>query len=183
MHFFTACVLLGSFLKANNGNRTLNISHCRRISDFVLYAQLETEGTRKMRLYFCSSTDQSSVSEILLYVRRVTQWRYLGLNLGLYPDTLEKIDEHRRGKVDNIMIDVITYWIQGIDGVEKRGGATIKNLVSALQNMDENVIAKNIITAFKEHRQNHDQEEDGFVIVTSPEENEDCETSSEVVTN
>ena len=68
----------------------------------------------------------------------LTQWKILGLKLGLSFPTLEKIECDKQG-VDNRKMAMLHMWLE-------KGGATRRSLVSALSRMGENRLADRVLT-------------------------------------
>ena len=89
----------------------------------------------------CLYTDHSHFPEILNLLKHVVKWKPLGVHLGLYYDTLEKVEKKRRGDVDESMMDIIHCWLEEKDGVREKGGATKKGLVVALKEIGEVALA------------------------------------------
>ena len=76
---------------------------------------------------------------------RLTDWKSLGLYLGLHISTLDEIqadepDTHHR------KMAMLHLWLSLTDGVKDNGGATKAALVEALRKADENALADTIET-------------------------------------
>ena len=70
----------------------------------------------------------------------------MGLYLGLYERTLKAIKEDYKGRSKNCLIECISSWLKGEDGVgeTRGGGSTWISLVAALDAMGARKVAKNI---------------------------------------
>ena len=75
-----------------------------------------------------------------------SDWYQLGLYLGLYQPTLKAIEEESRGKLKKCLMECLSSWLKGEDGVReiKRGGSNWISLVAALDAMGEREVANNI---------------------------------------
>ncbi|XP_019858730.1 PREDICTED: uncharacterized protein LOC109586961 isoform X1 [Amphimedon queenslandica] len=75
-----------------------------------------------------------------------TDWYHLGLYLGLYERTLKAIEEDNRGRSKKCLIECISCWLKGKDGVRETrgGGSNWISLVAALDAMGARKVAKNI---------------------------------------
>uniref|UniRef100_A0A1X7TN07 G domain-containing protein n=1 Tax=Amphimedon queenslandica TaxID=400682 RepID=A0A1X7TN07_AMPQE len=75
-----------------------------------------------------------------------TDWYQLGLYLGLYERTLKAIEDECRGKLKKCLIECISCWLKGKDGVRETrgGGSNWISLVAALDAMGETEVANNI---------------------------------------
>ena len=73
-------------------------------------------------------------------------WKLLGLYLGLYQPTLKAIEVNCRGQVWECLIDCLSSWLKGEDGVRETrgGGSTWISLVAALDAMGEREVADDI---------------------------------------
>ena len=68
-----------------------------------------------------------------------TDWYQLGLYLGLYERTLKAIEEECRGKLKKCLMECLSSWLKGEDGVRETrgGGSNWISLVAALDAMGE----------------------------------------------
>ena len=75
-----------------------------------------------------------------------TKWKFLGLYLGLYERTLKAIEANCKGQVWDCLMECISSWLKGEDGVRetRRGGSNWISLVAALDAMGEKEVANNI---------------------------------------
>ena len=71
------------------------------------------------------------------------KWKDIGLQLGLFPATLEAIDKSYDRRTDRCLYSVLTKWLQRRDDVWKKGGVTWNVLIQALKSVgaDEIVLA------------------------------------------
>ena len=82
-----------------------------------------------------------------------TDWYQLGLYLGLYQPTLKAIEEESRGKLKKCLMECISSWLKGEDGVRETrgGGSNWISLVAALDAMGEREVANNIRIKYNLH--------------------------------
>ena len=82
-----------------------------------------------------------------------TDWYQLGLYLGLYERTLKAIEEESRGKLKKCLMECISSWLKGEDGVgeTRGGGSNWISLVAALDAMGEREVANNIRIKYNLH--------------------------------
>uniref|UniRef100_A0A1X7TPL0 Death domain-containing protein n=1 Tax=Amphimedon queenslandica TaxID=400682 RepID=A0A1X7TPL0_AMPQE len=75
-----------------------------------------------------------------------TDWKFLGLYLGLYERTIKAIEVNCRGQVKDCLMECISSWLKGEDGVRETrgGGSNWISLVAALDAMGEREVADNI---------------------------------------
>ena len=75
-----------------------------------------------------------------------TKWKFLGLYLGLYERTLKAIEANCKGQVWDCLMECISSWLKGEDGVRETrgGGSNWISLVAALDAMGEREVANNI---------------------------------------
>ena len=96
---------------------------------------------------FCISF--SDPNESLVIVLReldvLTDWKRLGLELGLNSYTLTEIQTNEPD-TSHCKMAMLHYWLSLRDGVKGRGGATKATLVKALYTMKENSLAHRIET-------------------------------------
>ena len=69
-----------------------------------------------------------------------TKWYILGLNLGLFKNTLDVINMNRHD-VSHCLIECLSQWLRRADKVDSRGGATWDSLSDALRSIGENAAA------------------------------------------
>ena len=94
-----------------------------------------------MYLNFIANDDLLDVLDV---VHDLTDWKRLGLALGLHYPTLTSIENYRRGMVDECMMDMLSAWLQQQDGVCQKGVPSWAGLKAALTRMGKNMIADRI---------------------------------------
>ena len=83
--------------------------------------------------------------DVLEIVQGVSDWKRLGLTLGLlYHPTLTDIETYRRGKPIECKIDMFSSWLQQHDNVLQKGIPSWSMLKAALKAIGENEIADRI---------------------------------------
>ena len=86
--------------------------------------------------------------DVLEVVESISDWKRLGLNLGLsYQPTLTDIETHRQGRPGECKIDMFSAWLQQKDNVSQKGVPSWGILRAALQKMGENEIADRLMTS------------------------------------
>ena len=65
-------------------------------------------------------------------VKEIIDWRELGLGLGIHYDTLEKIDEEQRGRVERCKRETLAAWLKGEDSAKKQTWSTLVNAVKKI---------------------------------------------------
>ncbi|XP_019856048.1 PREDICTED: uncharacterized protein LOC109584675 isoform X1 [Amphimedon queenslandica] len=88
-------------------------------------------------------TDLDDVIEELQSID-YTEWKDLGLILGLYHNTLGTIEEKCRGNPRKCLTECMAAWLKGEDKVMERRGPSWSSLVTALLIIGENFLALNI---------------------------------------
>ena len=73
-----------------------------------------------------------------------SEWNNLGIELGLYPNTLNNIKTNNPGDVSSCLTDMLLKWLQRFDGVLDNGGSTWASLVNALENIGQRAVAEHI---------------------------------------
>ena len=68
-------------------------------------------------------------------------WVTLGLFLGLHKPTLDEIEQKQRG---NTKMDMLAKWLEKADKVESKGGPTWRQLISALEKINNKALADKI---------------------------------------
>ena len=82
-------------------------------------------------------TDVLSVRNLFSELEPVTRWFQLGINLGLQPHELNKVQQDNHGS-DQQMLQTLDLWLR------RTPDASWLNVVSALEKMGENRVATNI---------------------------------------
>ena len=97
-------------------------------------------------LSFISLSDPNENLVIVLReLDELTDWKVLGLLLGLNNSTLTEIQANEPD-TSHCKMAMLNFWLSLRDGVKDRGGATKVSLVKALYTMKENVFAHRIET-------------------------------------
>ena len=78
-------------------------------------------------------------------VHDVTDWKRLGLQLGLRYSTLTKIRSNQRDQIDDCKMEVLLAWLNQHDCVPQKGIPSWSVLRVALRRMGENELADKII--------------------------------------
>ena len=76
-------------------------------------------------------------------LKKVVNWKDLGLALGLLYSTLQGIDKGQRGDINDCMREMLAAWLQQQDNV---GAPSWSVLKTALRNIGENKLANTIPT-------------------------------------
>ena len=74
---------------------------------------------------------------MLEFVESVSDWKTLGLKLGLRYPTLTDIETHRHYKAEDCLKDMLLAWLQQQDDVSSKGLPSRSVLRAALQKMGE----------------------------------------------
>ena len=83
--------------------------------------------------------------DVLEVVESVSDWKRLGLTLGLlYQPTLNDIETNRRGKPDECRIDMLSAWLLKRDNVTQNGVPSWSVMRAALERMGEHGTADRI---------------------------------------
>ena len=73
-----------------------------------------------------------------------TEWKALGVHLGLYHNTLEAIRVGCTRSVKKCLMECMAAWLKGEDKVREKGGPSWSSLARALEKIGANDIASNI---------------------------------------
>ena len=84
--------------------------------------------------------------EVSMKLKNLVEWQRLGLALGLLYSTLKKIKKEQQGDIDDCMMEMLEAWLQQRDNVTKTGVPSWAVLRRALEEIDENQLASEIIT-------------------------------------
>ena len=83
--------------------------------------------------------------DVLEVVQNISDWKRLGLTLGLlHHPTLTDIETYRRGKPEDCKIDMLSAWLEQQDNVSQKGVPSWSVLRTALIRIGENEIANMI---------------------------------------
>ena len=86
----------------------------------------------------------SDLLDVVVAVHNLTDWKLLGLQLGLQYSTLMKIKSDQRDVIDDCKMEMLSAWLQQQDDVSQRGVPSWPTLKIALRKMGENAIAESI---------------------------------------
>ena len=75
---------------------------------------------------------------------KLTDWKSLGLELGLHFSTLEAIKIEERGRVRKCMMRMLVSWLKKSDNVSKCHGPSWQQLIKSLRAIEENNLADDI---------------------------------------
>ena len=75
-------------------------------------------------------------------------WYVLGLQLGLYDDTLKDIKADYHGQSVDCFRECMSAWLRGEDKVREKGGPSWSSLATALDTIEEKCIASIIKTKY-----------------------------------
>ena len=93
-------------------------------------------------MYFIVYKGLGDLVDVLEVVESVSDWKKLGMKLGLlYQPTLTDIESHRRGKPDECRLDMLSAWLQQQDNVAQKGLPSWSVLRAALRWMGKNEVA------------------------------------------
>ena len=84
--------------------------------------------------------------EVNIFLKQVVNWKHLGLALGLFYPTLQKIESDRRNRVGDCMKEILAAWLQQQDNVSQHGIPSWTVLQTALREIGENELANEINT-------------------------------------
>ena len=94
------------------------------------------------------SLDIPDLDKIMKVLREnffsTTNWKSLGLSLGLFITTLDEIDKLTRDRCEDALRETLKRWISKEDKVEEKGGPRWSSLLRALKEAKENAVAENI---------------------------------------
>ena len=77
----------------------------------------------------------NDLCDVLEVVNDLNDWMSLGLKLGLYYPTLERIGEEQRGNISQCKLKMMVSWLQQQDMVSQRGVPSWSVLRAALQSI------------------------------------------------
>ena len=75
------------------------------------------------------------------YLHSCNRWLRLGLKLGLFYHTLQRIELENVNNIENCRIAMLDAWLCKQDGVGLKGGPTYRQLIGALRSIREGPIA------------------------------------------
>ena len=86
------------------------------------------------------------MSDVLKVVGDVTNWKKLGLALGLRYPTLTDIETYRLNRPSDCMMDMLSAWLQQKDNVCQKAIPSWSVLQDALQEIGEKELADSIVS-------------------------------------
>ena len=94
-------------------------------------------------MYSCN-TAENDLCDVLAVIRDLSDWKDLGLQLGLLYSTLKMIDLEQRGFINSCKIEMLSAWLRQQDNVSQKGVPSWSVLRAALQSMGEHETADRI---------------------------------------
>lgn len=108
---------------------------------------LVSHGTIRL-VYSCSylltTVATRDLREVYEVVHEVTDWKTLGLELGLYQFTLERISVENHGKINDCKKGMLSAWLRQQDGVSEIGVPSWSVLQDALGKIGEKELASRL---------------------------------------
>ena len=77
-------------------------------------------------------SDTSDLDDVVESVKGLNDWRRLGDKLGIDYNTLEKIDEEQRGRIERCKREMLAAWLQGEDNAKERTWSTLVDAVDKI---------------------------------------------------
>ena len=84
--------------------------------------------------------------EVQMCLKSVLHWKELGLALGLFYPTLQKIEKEQHEKVVDCMMEMLAAWLQQQDNVSRKGVPSWSVLRTALKKIGETELASELIS-------------------------------------
>ena len=84
--------------------------------------------------------------KVQLFLKKVVNWKDLGLALGLIYPILQKIEKEQHKEIDECMREMLAAWLQLQDNVSQHGVPSWTALQTALRMIGENELANDIST-------------------------------------
>ena len=78
----------------------------------------------------------SDLNDVLQSIEGVAEWMDLGIELGIYYSTLQKINEEQRGHNKRCRREMLAAWLQGEDGAEEQTWSTLVDALKKINKMD-----------------------------------------------
>ena len=91
-------------------------------------------------------TGIADLFQVKMTLKKVVNWKDLGLALGLLYSTLQGIDKGQRGDTNDCIREMLAAWLQQQDNVSQVGAPSWSVLQTALRNIGENELAAIITT-------------------------------------
>ena len=86
--------------------------------------------------------------DVLEVVDSVSDWKRLGLTLGLLYSMLTRIEKNRQFQQDDCIKDMLSAWLDQQDNVSQRGVPSWSVLRAALQRIGEHELADRIVSVY-----------------------------------
>lgn len=83
----------------------------------------------------CIGDDKPQLKEILENTKQVTQWKLLGIELGIESSRMQIIAEECRGNIEQCKMEMFIYWLRSDPN------PTWTKLIEALENRNYNFVA------------------------------------------
>ena len=77
-------------------------------------------------------------------VRQYSDWKSLGLYLGLDYQTIKSIEENNPGEREACKMEMLKRWLDGEDVVDQCSGPTWQQLADSLRQLGQDALAENI---------------------------------------
>ena len=77
-------------------------------------------------------SDTSDLDDVVESVKGLNDWRRLGDKLGIDYNTLEKIDEEQRGRIERCKREMLAAWLQGEDNAKEQTWSTLVDAVDKI---------------------------------------------------
>ena len=74
----------------------------------------------------------SDLDDVVESVKGLNDWRRLGDKLGINYNTLEKIDEEQRGRIERCKREMLAAWLQGEDNAKEQTWSTLVDAVDKI---------------------------------------------------
>ena len=84
------------------------------------------------------------LSDVVVAMFNLKDWKRLGLTLGLYLATLEMIENHHFNNTERCKLQMLAAWLQQQDSVPQKGVPSWSVLQAALKRNGENKLADEI---------------------------------------
>ena len=87
---------------------------------------------------------EGEITKIKMSLRKVLDWKTLGLELGLLYPTLDRIEVEQHGMIDKCKTKMLAAWLQKEDNVSQYGVPSWSTLQTALRNIGEDKLVSEI---------------------------------------
>ena len=89
-------------------------------------------------------TAENDLSDVLAVLDDVNHWKELGLQLGLFDSSLERINLEQQGRTHSCKIHMLSAWLLQQDNVSQKGVPSRSVLRTALKQMGKHETADTI---------------------------------------